>query len=321
MLKVSVIIPTYNRAAFLSQCVESVLRQDYSNLEVVISDNASTDDTAATAARYLSDQRVRYFRNSVNLGMVPNQRKGLFDYATGDWAIVLDDDDYFFDASYISKAMRLASEYHDVVIVHANCRILYEKAGFHKDTDKRLPSIVDGRWMFLNYRYAVFGTVNFDKLTTLFNRKIALELDFFREIILSADRESFLKLALRGRVGFISDVAAVYRVHGRNLSSTFSVDDFFANMKAVLNPYDFARRLHLFEAKNLDRWKRRMVRESAEIVLIGMVTGQNFSMSATKDFTLRLCREYPFCWRALLGLLRPKILAKFCLNRLRQVST
>lgn len=70
---VSIGVPVYNGARFLSQALDSLLGQSMSNLELIISDNASTDDTEAICRAYAAkDARVRYFRQTVNIGAPQN---------------------------------------------------------------------------------------------------------------------------------------------------------------------------------------------------------------------------------------------------------
>ncbi len=71
--RVTVAVPTRNRAAFLRQCVESVRRQTHADLEILIGDNASTDETGVVAQEMArADGRIRYVRHAENLGMVGN---------------------------------------------------------------------------------------------------------------------------------------------------------------------------------------------------------------------------------------------------------
>jgi glycosyltransferase involved in cell wall biosynthesis len=92
---VSVCIPTYNRAAGLRRAVRAVLDGDFRDIEVIISDNASQDDTEA-AGRELeaTDKRVRYFRHDRNMGPTAN-----FEFAraqaSGKYFVWCGDDDYF----------------------------------------------------------------------------------------------------------------------------------------------------------------------------------------------------------------------------------
>jgi hypothetical protein len=75
----------YNAERFIRQALDSVLGQTYENLEVIISDNASTDNTEAICLEYAArDKRIQYHRNHVNLGLIPNFRR-VFELSTGDY--------------------------------------------------------------------------------------------------------------------------------------------------------------------------------------------------------------------------------------------
>lgn len=88
---VSVGIPTYNRSVYLIRAVESALHQTYQNIEVVVSDNASSDDTKARVLA-LSDHRIVFVQQPRNLGMIGNFNACL-QAATGDLFVMLSDDD------------------------------------------------------------------------------------------------------------------------------------------------------------------------------------------------------------------------------------
>ena len=73
---VSVGLPVYNGESFLEQTIESVLGQTFTDLELIISDNASTDDTEKICRRFAErDSRIRYYRNPDNLGAARNPRR------------------------------------------------------------------------------------------------------------------------------------------------------------------------------------------------------------------------------------------------------
>ena len=89
--RVSVIIPTHNRAELLRQAIASVLGQSFQDFEIVIVDDASTDDTLGATASF-NDVRIRYFRNPQNRGESASRNAGLA-RANGDYIAFLDDDD------------------------------------------------------------------------------------------------------------------------------------------------------------------------------------------------------------------------------------
>ncbi|OLY92776.1 Glycosyltransferase involved in cell wall bisynthesis [Cnuella takakiae] len=75
--RVSVLIPSYNQSKLLKEAIESVLSQTFSDFELIINDNASTDDTQTMVQQFLHDARVRYFRNEVTIPMHENWNKCL----------------------------------------------------------------------------------------------------------------------------------------------------------------------------------------------------------------------------------------------------
>lgn len=90
--KISVIIPTYNRAKMVCDCVASVLATNWPTLEVIVVDDSSPDDTAdRIKSRFGNDARVRYLRNERNSFQAVSRNNGAR-VATGEYLFILDDD-------------------------------------------------------------------------------------------------------------------------------------------------------------------------------------------------------------------------------------
>ncbi len=89
---VDILIPTYNRANYLRETIQSVLTQTYQNIKVIVFDDASPDNTSAIVAEFDSDPRVVYVRHAKNLGMAGNW-KAVIAASTGDFFCLLNDDD------------------------------------------------------------------------------------------------------------------------------------------------------------------------------------------------------------------------------------
>lgn len=259
MLKISIIIPTYNRAGYLSQAIESALSQDYPNLEVIVSDNASTDDTAKFIKQYVSDKRFKYFRNDENIGMVNNWRKALFEYSTGDYFLILSDDDYLVDESYIKKASELINLDETTVIVSAHTYIKDEDTGKMNKLECPFLHGVDGREVFMSRKRA--STQGFALSSTIFNRSLAIKLNAFSNSFnLACDLELFLKMCLYGKVGVINEYASVYRRHKKNTSKDVKGDIRFLvnNNDAHLEPYKHAQSLGALTGDDLKYWENRI---------------------------------------------------------------
>ena len=89
---ITILIPTYNRAHYLRQAIQSALAQTYAPLEILVLDNASTDDTPSIAAEFTQEPRVRYLRSEVNGGITGNWRRGI-EATRGEFFCLLHDDD------------------------------------------------------------------------------------------------------------------------------------------------------------------------------------------------------------------------------------
>jgi glycosyltransferase involved in cell wall biosynthesis len=129
---VSVGIPTYNRAAVLKRAFESVLAQDYSNLELIISDNGSPDETHRVCEEVCArDSRVKYIRQPSNLGPRRNFLEVLHQ-ARGQFFICLGDDDWL-DSSYIRLCTQKLIENPDYSIVCGGTKYYHQNGQFIAD--------------------------------------------------------------------------------------------------------------------------------------------------------------------------------------------
>jgi len=91
---VSVIIPTFNRAAFVGEAIESVQRQSFENWELLVVDDSSSDGTEASVAPYLADRRIRYIRQA-KAGGASARNRGIAE-STGGLIAYLDDDNLWY---------------------------------------------------------------------------------------------------------------------------------------------------------------------------------------------------------------------------------
>jgi glycosyltransferase involved in cell wall biosynthesis len=91
---ISIILPTYNRAQFLPRAIKSILNQTYSNWELIIIDDGSTDNTEYIVKKFLKDKRIKYFKEKKNLGGSEARNIGI-KKSTGNYITFLDSDDEY----------------------------------------------------------------------------------------------------------------------------------------------------------------------------------------------------------------------------------
>lgn len=102
---VSILIPTYNRASLISDAIESAIKQTYNNIEIIISDNNSEDNTEEICKQYVGkDNRIKYYKQNQNIGLI-NNTNFLIEKVKGDFIVWLCDDDWL-DKDYVEKCIK-----------------------------------------------------------------------------------------------------------------------------------------------------------------------------------------------------------------------
>jgi glycosyltransferase involved in cell wall biosynthesis len=137
---VSICIPTYNRAAMVGKAIASALSQSYRNIEVIVVDNASTDDTAAKVAEF-TDPRLSFVRNPSNLGLFGNFNRCL-EVARGEIIHILHSDD-FIDPEFTKTCIRFFQEHPSVGLTFTSARYISgsrEETVCYKDRDEVIPA-------------------------------------------------------------------------------------------------------------------------------------------------------------------------------------
>lgn len=257
--KVSVIIPTFNRGNYLTQTIESVLSQTYENFEVIVANNCSTDNTKEVVNKFLEIDNFIYFENSTNIGMVKNWHKALHDYSSGEWFMILSDDDYLIDDNYLMKCMTLQQE-EKINLIYANGYIKNEITNQMMELLLPFESIEDGKNILLKFNQ--IKPQNFTLCNVLFNREKALQFNpFTNEFNIGCDSELFLNLCSIGKVGCIKEFVSVYRVHGTNLikQNSISWDLFIQNHEYLLKPYVDFKNKSIFSSEEINLFERKVV--------------------------------------------------------------
>lgn len=98
MVKVSIIIPVYNVALYVEQCIRTVLAQTYKNIEIIVVDDCGNDNSIELVKKMSDDNvaNIHIIRNPRNMGLSESRNVGIR-YATGDFLFFLDSDDYISD--------------------------------------------------------------------------------------------------------------------------------------------------------------------------------------------------------------------------------
>jgi glycosyltransferase involved in cell wall biosynthesis len=254
-------IPTYNQEDKIERAIQSAIAQDYENLEIIIADDCSTDNTEHRVKKYLVDERIKYYKHKTNVGRVANYRYTLESLASGEWVVNLDGDDFYIDNSFISYAVSKLNLYKDdynIVFIQTarenrTINDINSKGvviGPNIEDDEK---IVSGDF-FLKKAHKSF----FSHMTTLYNRSEAIKIGFYRYDILSSDMESILRLALKGDVLLSKKVSGVWVNHGNNASLASKIEELDKNTLYIESVYCEAKNSGV---KNINKWRNQKIAE------------------------------------------------------------
>ena len=211
--KLSVCVPTYNRADYLSQALRALSSQTFTEFELLVVDNCSTDGTAALVESF-GDQRIRFHRNERNVGSRENWNRCL-DLASGEYIAICHDDD-LYEPDFLRRGVGLLDANPGVAFVHTAVRVVDEEGRplrvFRAYQDDK---VIPGREAFVGYLSRSHDVV----MSSVIARRASYEaVERFTPDYLCADFEMWLRLALQGDVAYIATPLVSYRTHAESTS-------------------------------------------------------------------------------------------------------
>lgn len=208
MIKVSVVLPVYNCAEYVSLAIQSILNQTFTNFELLIIDDASTDHTLEIV-KSITDERIQWFTKEKNSGQVDSLNFGIA-HAKGKYVAIMHGDDY-------SLPERLAAQYNfmeahsEIGLCGSWYRIMNEATVF------QLPLIHDELKLQLIY------TCPFAHPTVMLRRE-TLELNKLRYqpgFTVSEDYDLWIRMANVTRIANVPEILLEYRDHPAQASKNW----------------------------------------------------------------------------------------------------
>lgn len=222
---ISVIIPTYRRYEMLQEAVRSVLAQTYKDVEIIVVDDCSGDGTEHITKLF---PNIIYLCNKSNSGPGHSRRRGLMQ-SRGEYVVFLDDDDYYTDPSFYSKAVAILEATPNCVFVSANATVFHEYDG----TNHEARLNVVGPMTTADYLkgFPFLHNKPHSTFTSIF-RKSALQESGAADMAMLNDMPLYMRsLTVCGSVYFMEDTIGVYRVHDANISKAMTWDFICANLE------------------------------------------------------------------------------------------
>jgi len=124
-MKLTVGIPTFNRAGLLAETILSVLAQNFTSFRLIVSDNASDDDTPNVVGSF-SDERIDYRRSERNVGAIENLNR-LIELAETEFLVLLPDDDILYP-DHLGATVEPLERFETVGLAHSACHFIDEQS-------------------------------------------------------------------------------------------------------------------------------------------------------------------------------------------------
>jgi len=202
---VSVVIPTHNRAQFIERALNSVLSQTYSNLEVIIVDDASVDDTESRVAAIMSnDNRVHYVCHIINRGAQAARNTGV-QKAKGDYIALLDSDDEWVPEKLEKQMALFQYGSNEINIVYSDFIRKYADGHFEEEQKPRFRGNI--------YKNALSQYINIQTSTLIIKRASLLQAGLFDERIRAwQEWDLCIRLARHGKFDYLDELLTIYHV-------------------------------------------------------------------------------------------------------------
>lgn len=222
---VSFLVATYNRARLVGECISSIISQTYPNIEIIVVDDASCDDTEEIINKE-PFKKVRYYKNDKNRGVAYSRNLGL-SFARGKYIGLLDSDDLLIDKGHVEKSLRILEASPGISMVTSDVHCLdldgsqiCEKTFFQTVIDHRDADLSSG---IKDFEYIFCHGIH--SCGTIFRNEVTEEIGFLNtDYRIAWDEDFFLRLSVHKprSVYYCNEPRAGYRIHPGNISSNSS---------------------------------------------------------------------------------------------------
>jgi glycosyltransferase involved in cell wall biosynthesis len=228
---ITIAIPTFNRAALLKGCVAAALAQSYPHFEIVVSNNASPDDTEKVLAEF-DDARLRVINQSANIGLLPNWNACLAG-AKGDYILFVADDDRIAP-NILEQCVRLIRQQPDLSTVITLSDLFAASFGRTKParaSRSHHTGIWDGSEILLDFLTDQITVTMCSVLmrTDLLRARGGLPL----ELPHTADVAAWAPLLLLGKSGFVNEACATFTYHNASETARLGAEQLLVDGRKV----------------------------------------------------------------------------------------
>jgi len=296
-VRVTVGIPTFNRAGWLKAAIESVLTQTFTSFRLIVSDNASDDDTPDVVQSF-TDERIRYVRSERNVGGIGNFNR-LIALAETEFLVLLPDDDMLYPG-YLEAAVEVLERYETVGLVHSAFDLLDARSRVIEDGVQPMRSrsavTIEKRELALERLMVSGWALCFSSVA--YRTKAIVDAGGLREKEEPfGDRQLWMRLALDWDFGYIAKPLVGFRTHPDTISMRVAgrlgvTSD--GPARGLLNSeIHFQRRMDFLDGASLDPGKTKRLRALATLKLLADSAKLGLSSHKVATRLASLVRGYP----------------------------
>ncbi len=243
--KITIVTPSFNQGAFIEKTILSVLNQQYPNLEYIIIDGGSTDNTVEIIRKY--EKQVDYWVSEKDNGQSHALNKG-FAKATGEIVAWINSDDWYEENTFEIVSKTFANS--KIVVIAGNCKMVYEGTDEKNFIDKP-------------------GDINFERLTkywklffcppqpSIFFRKAVLDKvgNLDESLAYGMDLDLWLRISKRYQFHYVNELLSNYLVHDASKSGSGN------GFKKFEQEWKEVAERHIMDASVLDKLKYRLAKK------------------------------------------------------------
>lgn len=260
---ITVLMTVYNGERHIAEAVASILNQDFTDFELLIIDDGSTDGTASVIAQF-NDPRIRVLHNGANKGVAVSRNSGLY-AARGQYISILDSDD-------IALPNRLSLQYQfltasPTVALCGGQAILIDGSGNQIGTFEQVPVGSEHLAMHLLFRDIFINP------SCMFRRSAALQLGGYRDLGVAEDFEFYYRMSNTYVVANLPDFLIKYRIHQHNISVLRAEESrrvermIFSDIFRQLGLYGEPRLLDVHHSLFLRTWEKFRTRDYLNLLI------------------------------------------------------
>lgn len=260
--KIDVLMATYNGEKYLKEQIDSILNQTYKNIQIIISDDCSTDSTREILKQYEQNEKIKIYYQEKNLGYIKNF-EFLLRNVENDIYMLSDQDDVWKEQKIEKSVEKLKNENLDLVfgdleVVDENLNTLYGSFNKFMKLDRKIEKYIDSYKLQYLYNCITGCTIIsrkklIDKILPLPNNSKYMVHDYWMGLI----------VALNGKIGYIKETYIKYRQHGNNQVGIEKKSHKFKELEQVRNLF-IEVKLGIFTAyvQNEDKFPEKLKKQN-----------------------------------------------------------